>query len=445
MTSVLVLPTNIHTTMNIKLITRQYTIFLFGLFVTAFGVAFITKALLGTSPISSIPYSLSLIYPKLSMGNWTIVFSILLIIFQIVLQGKSSNKLELFLQLIITFAFGYLIDLSMYCLRAFNPDIYVIQLISLVSGCAIIALGAYMQVIADVVMLPGDALVRALSKLLKREYGEIRVISDVTMSVIAGILCLAFLHKLSGVREGTIIAAFITGIIVKVYINKLKPLTNWLLPEKTVQTQPSTPISEDNFVLTISREYGSGGLMIGKLVAKILRIPYYDYELIRLAAQQSGYAEEFIREHEQMIDRPFLHELYARYTSAVNEDDNPVIEQIYHIEEQVIKELAARHSCVIVGRLANYILRDHKNGLHVFVNADIMTKIKAICKKDNLPPEFAQRKIARIDIERANHCRYFTHRQWGRSNYYDLVLNSSRYGIKGSARIIVQAVKQALK
>ena len=97
-----------------------------------------------------------------------------------------------------------------------------------------------MQVIADVVMLPGDALVRAITKVSKREYGQIRVISDVSMSIIAGAMCLAFLHERSGVREGTIIAALITGNIVKILIFKLKPLTNFLLPEKNKNNKRGT-------------------------------------------------------------------------------------------------------------------------------------------------------------------------------------------------------------
>lgn len=217
--------------MKQKSMLKRYIIFFFGLMLNSFGVALVTKGSLGTSPIAAIPYSLSLIIPRLSLGNWTILFSFGLILIQIILLRKNANKLEIFLQIIISFVFGYFIDFSMWCLGGFAPSAYLLKLVSLVSGCCVIAFGAYLEVIADVVMLPGDAFVRAIAKVANKEYGSIRVISDISMTVIAGILCLIFLHKLEGVREGTIIAALITGNIVKIFTKKLKRLTYLLLPK----------------------------------------------------------------------------------------------------------------------------------------------------------------------------------------------------------------------
>lgn len=204
---------------------KRYCIFFLGLIFNSFGVALVTKAALGTSPIAAIPYTLSLIIPRLTLGNWTIVFSILLVLAQLALLRKSASKLDLILQAVISFFFGYFIDFSMKILSAFYPEIYVIKIISLVAGCVIIAFGAYLEVIADVTMLPGDGFVRAVSKVSKKEYGSVRVISDVSMTVAAGILCLVFLRRLSGVREGTVIAALITGNIIKIFKKILNPLT----------------------------------------------------------------------------------------------------------------------------------------------------------------------------------------------------------------------------
>lgn len=216
---------------NRKGIVKRYAIFFLGLLLNSFGVGLVTKGLLGTSPIAAIPYSLSLIIPDLSLGNWTIVFSIVLIVIQVILLKRETKKLEIFLQVIISFVFGYFIDFSMWCLKSYMPSSYWVKLLSLVLGCCVIAFGAYFEVIADVVMLPGDAFVRTIAKVTNKEYGSIRVVSDVSMTVIAGILCLVFLHKLEGVREGTIIAALITGNIVKIFTKKFKPLTYFLLPE----------------------------------------------------------------------------------------------------------------------------------------------------------------------------------------------------------------------
>ena len=180
---------------------KRYALFLVGLILTSFGIAFVTKMQLGTSPISSIPYSLSIILPSVTMGNWTIIFSILLIL----------------LQFIISFPFGHLIDASMLLLENFNPQMYAIKIVCLLLGCAIIALGVYVQVLADVVMLPGDAFVRAIAQVTNKEFGSIRVRSDIVMMSVAALLCIIFLHNISGVREATVIAALITGNMVKVY------------------------------------------------------------------------------------------------------------------------------------------------------------------------------------------------------------------------------------
>lgn len=203
-------------------IVRRYIIFFFGLLFNAFGVAFVTKAALGTSPIASIPYSLSLVLPRLSMGNWVILYNWLLIALQWLILRRRANKAELLVQVIITVFFGYFTDLSLFCLKAFCPESYLVKLISLLCGCVIIAFGAWLEVIADVAMLAADGFVRAIARVSGKEYGSVRVISDISMSAVACVICLVFLRALSGVREGTVIAALITGNIVKLIARLLK-------------------------------------------------------------------------------------------------------------------------------------------------------------------------------------------------------------------------------
>ena len=216
---------------------RRYILFFAGLLLNSLGVAFVTKASLGTSPIAAIPYSLSLIVPKFSLGNWMILYCLVLIATQIILLRKNTEKFELILQVVISAFFGYFIDFFMVCLQNFQPQTYPIKLFSLVVGCVVVAFGAYLEVIADVTMLPGDAFVRAIAKVFHKDYSRIRVISDMSMTILAGLLCLIFLHKLSGVREGTVIAAMITGNILKVFLRFLKPLTLHLLPQEKTNTK----------------------------------------------------------------------------------------------------------------------------------------------------------------------------------------------------------------
>lgn len=215
----------------LKQLLRRYFIFVIGLLLNSFGVAFVTKATLGTTPIAAIPYSLSLQFTNLTMGEWTIIFSLVLVGLQPLLLRKVTNKIQLLLQIVISFGFGYFIDLSMALLKGFLPTTYLTKLVVLLIGCLIIAFGAYFEVIADVVMLPGDAFVRVIAKITHREYGSIRVLSDISMTVIGALICSIFLQRLLGVREGTIIAALIVGNIVKWMTKHFRGLTYLLLVE----------------------------------------------------------------------------------------------------------------------------------------------------------------------------------------------------------------------
>ena len=202
----------------------QYFFCAAGLILISFGVALTTKAGLGTSPISSIPYTLSLILPGLSMGTWLILFSIALVLIEIILlKGKMPAK-SWISQLLISFPVGWLIDAAMWLLTPFNPELYLFKVLAVILGCVIIALGAYLCVSASLLVLPGDGFVQVLAQVTGKSFGGVRVISDTTQILIAAVLCLIFLHALVGVREGTIIAAILVGSIVKIFA-RILPIT----------------------------------------------------------------------------------------------------------------------------------------------------------------------------------------------------------------------------
>jgi uncharacterized membrane protein YczE len=194
--------------------------FLIGLLFNAFGVAFITKADLGTTPIAALPYTLSLLMPKLTLGNFTILISMLLIASQILILRNKGSLFDIILQIPISFLFGYVIDFSMWILLNFTPQIYIIKFISLLIGSIIISFGAYFEVVGDVTMLPADGLSRAISIITNIEFGTIKFIADSSQAIIALILGIIFLHELAGVREGTIIGALLIGNMVK-YIGRI--------------------------------------------------------------------------------------------------------------------------------------------------------------------------------------------------------------------------------
>ncbi len=194
---------------------NRYLLFLMGLLCNGFGVAFITKSALGTTPIASIPYTLSLIIPGLTLGNFTIIVSMILISLQVILLRKNVKWIDIILQVPITFLFGYVIDFSMWILTGFNPSAYIVKLISLLAGCVIIAAGAFLEVKADVTMLPADGFTRAITKVTGCQFGTVKLITDSSQAAVAVLLGLIFLQKLAGVREGTIIGALLIGNIIK--------------------------------------------------------------------------------------------------------------------------------------------------------------------------------------------------------------------------------------
>ncbi|MDO4300746.1 MAG: DUF6198 family protein [Clostridia bacterium] len=218
--------------MSKREIIKRYLIFLVGLFISSLGVSFITKVDLGTSPISSIPYVLSLGF-KPTLGQYTIFFSLLLIILQFIILGKSFKK-ESLLQIPVSILFGYFIDWSMLILWWLNPENYGLKVLSLLVGCIILALGVYFEVIANVVMLPGESFVKAVTYRFNTDFGITKVCFDASMTITACLISFVLFNKVSGVREGTVIAAFIVGLAAKFFGKILIRFTDFLLPKETI-------------------------------------------------------------------------------------------------------------------------------------------------------------------------------------------------------------------
>lgn len=192
---------------------KRYFIFLIGLFINSLGVSLITKADLGTSPISSIPYVLDLNF-SMTLGQFTIFFSLLLILLQLFILRRNF-KAEHLLQIPISILFGYFIDLTMIFFKFVHPQTYPVKVLYLLIGCIILGFGVYIEVVANVAMLPGESFVRAVSSTWNTEFGTTKVAFDVSMTVIAAVLSFIFARQLNGVREGTIIAAILVGFIAR--------------------------------------------------------------------------------------------------------------------------------------------------------------------------------------------------------------------------------------
>lgn len=179
-------------------------------------------------------------------------------------------------------------------------------------------------------------------------------------------------------------------------------------------------------VVTISREYGSGGRYVGKLLADRMHLPFYDKELISLAAKESGLSSAYIAKNDEIM------------ASSKYKDNND--DRLFVAEVKVIKDLA-KHSCVIVGRCSDYILKDTKNTLKVFLYSDMDSKVKRAVKYYGISKEKAEKQIESINRKREKHYKYYTDRAWKNPNNYDLMLNVDLLGVEKCAELIENIIK----
>ena len=406
---------------------KRYLIFLVGLFVNSLGVSLITKANLGTSPISSIPYVLSLNFPFI-LGNFTIFFSIFLIALQLIILRKNF-KLEHILQIPVSIIFGYFIDLTMILFSWVNPEAYIMKIVYLLMGCLILGVGVYMEVLADVVMLPGESFVRAIVLTWKTNFGTTKICFDVSMSVIAAVLSFVFAGRLAGVREGTVIAALLVGFIARLIAKKLAFLKDMIFPESVSaenenEAKEQTAGTYGKNVIAIGRQFGSGGHDIGKILAEKLGYDFYDAEIIQMTAGTTGYTPEFVKKKEEIMTNSLLYDLVNQMYLNTDRQDEAPKDKIFEAECQVVRNLAKKGNCVIVGRCADYVLRNSGNCLKVFFSAPLMSRIRRVAQRQNISEGEAKATVQKNEKLRADNYRYYTRRMWGAAGNFDLSLNT---------------------
>ena len=198
-------------------------------------------------------------------------------------------------------------------------------------------------------------------------------------------------------------------------------------------------------IVTISRQYGSGGRYIGENLAKAMGVPCYDEKLIDMVAKESGFAQSFVAEKGARMTGSLLFNIASSLSFANNvfSTNNGVTlqDEIYFTQNRIIKELADKGPCVIVGRCADYILREREDCLNVFIFADNESKIERAEKYFNITREEAPAVLKKKDKARANHYKYYTDQEWGMASNYDLCLNSGLIGIEGCVKAIQQVLE----
>lgn len=200
-----------------------------------------------------------------------------------------------------------------------------------------------------------------------------------------------------------------------------------------------------NTIITIGRQFGSGGREIGEKVAKYFGIPFFDKDLLARVAKESGFCQELIESHDERPTNSFLYNLvmdtYSFGYSHSTFMDMPISHKVFLAQFDTIKKMADESPCVIVGRCADYALSEYKNCLNIFIYADDLFKLSRIQESFSVDEHQAYEMMLRNDKQRQSYYHYYTSKKWGKASSYDLCINSSKYAIEGSVNLIIQAVE----
>lgn len=201
-----------------------------------------------------------------------------------------------------------------------------------------------------------------------------------------------------------------------------------------------------NTIITIGREFGSGGREIGSKLAKSLGIPFYDKELLTRAAKESGFCEEMIQNHDERPTNSFLYNLVMdTYSFGYNSSalvDMPISHKVFLAQYDTIKKIADEGSCVIVGRCADYALGEYDNCLSIFIHADFECRVQRIMRRYDLTEGKAKEMINKQDKQRQSYYNYYSSKKWGHSSTYDLSINSSILGVDGTVKLILDYIEE---
>lgn len=435
---------------------RRYVSFIFILFIIAFGTSLSIRANLGSSPISAPPYVLSLIPGMpLTMGTIVIMMHVTFILVQILLLRRQYEIRQLS-QILVSFLFGFYTDVTMWMTSFLQiPQTiphaigWPLQFIELLIGGGLLAFGIACEVRCDSLMLAGEGLPLAIAKVVKKDFGKVKICSDTSLVTIGVVLMLVFFHrwdwKMIGV--GTLVSMFYVGFMVRVFAPHIKWLDIIFIPasERQHESEEEQVIRTEEdavpFVITIAREYGSGGLMLGKMLAKRLDVDYYDHDIIDQTAERLGYTSDFVRENEQNISNAKLWELIFTDKSIPVSMNPSHDDAIFVSESRIIRKFAAKKPCIIIGRCANWILRNDKKAFRVFVTSGKEDAVKRVMEKDNISADDAEKRIEQVNTGRYNHYFQYTGRRWTDARDYDLVVNTSAMGLEQCADIIVEVLK----
>lgn len=197
-----------------------------------------------------------------------------------------------------------------------------------------------------------------------------------------------------------------------------------------------------DIIVTIGRQYGSGGRQVGKLLAEKMGVPFYDKELLTEAAKRSGFCEEIFHENDEKPTGSFL---YSLVVGANGMDTMPLNNKLFLAQFDTIKEIASKGGCVIIGRCADYALEERDNVLNVFIYADKKTRVKRAAEEYGLEAKNIEDAVNKIDKKRASYYNFYSGKKWGAAESYNLCIDSSKFGIEKTVDVIKDCVDEMSK
>ncbi len=291
-----------------------------------------------------------------------------------------------------------------------------------------------MLCICNGVQIPSGIFFQAIGKSFKS------AILSLSRQILILIPAFAILGKIFGIQgmlyagpfaDGTAFCIAVVLLILEIKnLGKSNKVSEALIDDTSTDNKLNKKI-----VITVSREYGSGGRYVGRLIADKLGIKFYDKEFITKLALETGLSEEYIESNEQKRD--ILAGLNNGYYFGLDNSD-----ELFIKESEMIKEVASKESCVIIGRCSDFILKDRENVIKVFIYSDMEDKIKRATEIYGFDTNKAEKEIKRIDKLRANHYKYYTEKEWSDHSNYDICINSDALGVEKSADLICSMIKE---
>jgi len=407
---------------NFLTIAARYLVFVTGMFIMALGVGLSVKAGLGTTSISSIPLVLSFA-TSWTLGQIMIIVNAAFILIQLLLLRKKFPPIQ-FLQIPAALVFGWFCDLGLAIVSGINPANYVTRFFLTLGSSAIVGFGIFLEIKPNVVMLSGEGVVKAIATVTRREFGTLKIAFDCTLLMAAVCLSFIFLHRIEGVREGTVMAAFLVGTFARLFNRHLTVFNRLVAPEEEQAAGREMPAARPA-VITIARQYGSGGHTVGEMLSKRLGWKLYDREILIETAHTIGLSEEAVRKIDEQAPG-WLQGIFLNSNEYINEQQG-ARDRVFQQQVRIILNAALSGSCIIMGRLANFILENTPNVISVFIHANEACRTIRAMREYGLTEDQALQEIRKSDARRKKYCQSRTGKDWSHADNYDLSFDSSKF------------------